>query len=1235
MNQYQDAVPPILAEALRRRILVLDGAMGTMLQRLNLQEEDYRGERFADHQHLLKGNNDVLSLTLPQAVESVHRQYLEAGADIIEANSFGAQRVTQIDYGLEEYCYEMNYEAAKIAKRAASAYTDINSDKPRWVAGSVGPTNRTLSMSPDVDDPSYRAVTFDEMAASYAEQIRGLIDGGVDLLLIETVFDTLNLKAALYTLEDCFKQCGRRVPLMISLTVADASGRTLSGQTVEAFWVSVKHAEPLMVGLNCAFGAKDMIPHLQLLSESAHCYVSCYPNAGLPNEMGGYDQTPEQMGAIIRTYAESGWVNMVGGCCGTNPDYIAAIARSVEGFAPRVPPRRNRSFCLAGLEPYKVSAETGFTVIGERTNIAGSAKFAKLIKAGDYDSALAVARQQIENGANVIDINFDDALIDSVAVMTKFLRLLMAEPAIARVPIMIDSSRWEVLEAGLKCLQGRSLVNSISLKEGEAEFKRRAELIRRLGAAVVVMAFDEQGQGDTTERKLAICTRAYHILVDELGFEPCSIAFDPAVLTVATGIEEHASFGLAFIEAVARIKATLPGVKVLGGISNVSFALRGNNAVREAMHAAFLYHAIRAGLDMGIVNAGMLMVYEDIPADLCEGVEDVLLNRRSDATERLLVLAEKHRRDTAKEVVVKQDWRNLPLRERLAYAIVHGITDYIAEDVEQARQQYERALDVIEGPLMDGMKKVGKLFGAGKMFLPQVVKSARVMKKAVAELTAHIAEDKGASDSARQRILLATVKGDVHDIGKNIVSVVLACNGYEVVDAGVMVPCSAILEKAREVQAKAIGLSALITPSLDEMENVACEMERQGFTIPLVVGGAAASKMHTAVKVAIKYSQPVVYVPDASRASAVFSALFDPNNQAYLKDVESEYETLRQRHQARISNTEHLPLAKARQLAPKFDWQKAIIDRPDFEGVHRLRRYDLAELVPYINWTQFFAAWNMRGVYPAILSDETQGEEARKLFEEGQNMLADIVEDGLLQAWGVYGFFPANSSGDDLVLYAHSDRKRTLAVLPMLRQQVPNSEGLCYSLADFVAPADSERNDYVGVFALTTGMGLADLVERYTAEGDEYQVLMAKVLADRLCEAFSERIHKLVRAEWAYGRHENLEIADLMCHRFRGIRPAPGYSACPDHSLKFILWDLMNTQRQIGLSLTENGAMSPASSVCGLYLSHPDAKYFSVGSVMPDQVSDYAARRGLTVAECERWLAPNLGYETNVEEDQA
>ena len=1222
MSPDSAASSSALKEALKKRILIIDGAMGTMIQRFGLTEADYRGERFANHDIPLKGNNDILPITRPDVIEDIHRQYLSAGADIIEACTFNAQVISQADYGMQKYCREMNFAAVRIARKAADDFTAANPAKPRWVTGSVGPTGKTLSMSPDVNDPSFRALTFDKLAEAYQEQIEALVDAGVDMITIETIFDTLNAKAALWAAGKAFEKTGRRVPIMLSVTVTDKSGRTLCGQTIEAFWASVIHAEPLIIGLNCALGAEDMRPHLQKLSEIAHCYISCYPNAGLPNALGGYDETPEHMGGVIREYAQLGWLNVVGGCCGTNPDFIKAIADSVENIPPRVPPKPSPYLRLSGLEPYTVSPEVGFSMIGERTNISGSAKFARLIRAADYESALTVARQQIENGANIIDINLDDALLDSPAVMTKFLNLIASEPDIAKVPIMLDSSRWDVLEAGLKCLQGRSIVDSISLKVGDEEFKRRAQYIRAMGAVPIVMAFDEKGQAETMERKFSICHRAYNMLVNELGFNPYEIIFDPAVLTIATGMDEHSGYGLAFIDAVRRIKETMPQSHMVGGISNVSFAMRGNNAIREAMHSVFLYHAIKAGLDMGIVNPGMLAVYEDLPEELRTASEDAILNRTPDATENLLALADKYSSLAAKNDKAEEKRTGTPA-ERIMSAMVHGITDFIGEDVEELRKDMT-PLQIIEGPLMDGMKKVGELFGNGQMFLPQVVKSARVMKKAVACLTPYIENSK--AESLRGKILLATVKGDVHDIGKNIVSVVLSCSGFDIVDAGVMVPCEDILRLAREHNVGAIGLSALITPSLDEMVHVASEMEREGFKIPLVLGGAAAGKLHTAVKVAPEYSGPVAYVSDASKASAVFNGVLEPDGH-YAAELRKTYAELRERNTKKMAETEFLSLREARANAPQYDWEHAVIEHPDFEGFHRLRRFDLGELVPYIDWTKFFSSWGIRGAYPRLLEDSRTGSQATRLFEDAQNALADIVEDQLLEAYGVYGFLPANSCGDDIIVYSSCDRQKELAVFPMLRQQSKVAGQPNRSLADYIAPLSSGRNDWLGMFAITAGIGLKELADSYDTDGDNYQGIMVRLLADRLCEAFAERLHKMMRSEWGYGRHEELPVKDLLTCHYRGIRPAPGYPACPDHSLKFQLWNLMDPERQAGIKLTENAAMDPSSSISGFCFAHPDAQYFTIGKINRDQVADYAARRGMSIKDAERWLVANLAYE--------
>ncbi|MEW6280172.1 MAG: methionine synthase [Candidatus Eremiobacterota bacterium] len=1201
---------PSLESLFHERILVLDGAMGTMIQRYGLDEADFRGERFADWPHSVKGNSDLLCLTQPDIIRAIHLEYLDAGADLIETNTFSAQAISLADYHMEELAYEINVAAARIAREAVAERGGT-----AYVMGSVGPTNKTASLSPDVNDPGFRAVTFQQVAAAYLTQMRGLLDGGVDALLLETSFDTLNLKAAIFGLEDAFRASGRTVPVMLSVTITDRSGRTLSGQTLEAFWTSVRHARPFSVGINCALGVDDMRPYVEELSALADCYTSCYPNAGLPNAFGGYDDTPGYMAEALGEWCRNGWLNMVGGCCGTTPEHIRAIAKAAREAAPRVPPKRAPVLKASGLEAYTVgTGGAGFTMVGERTNITGSPRFATLIKAADFEGALAVARQQVENGANLIDVNMDEGLIDSQATMVRFLHLLSSDPDIARVPVMIDSSRWEVIEAGLQCLQGRPVVNSISLKDGEEEFLRRARLIRRYGAAFVVMAFDEKGQADTLQRKLDIATRAYDLLMQD-GFDPSDIVFDPNVLTVATGIEEHNGYGRAFIEAVRELKARLPHVHTLGGISNVSFSFRGNNPVREAMHSAFLYHAIQAGLDMAIVNAGMLTVYEEIPEELRERVEDVLLDRRPDATERLVELAEGLRGTGQKTGKAVAEWRQGSLEVRLQHALVHGVVDHVEADMDEARGKYPTPLSIIEGPLMDGMNVVGDLFGAGKMFLPQVVKSARVMKKAVACLRPYM-ESGRANGGSKGRVLMATVKGDVHDIGKNIVGVVLGCNGYEVIDLGVMVPSNTLLAEARERQVDLIGLSGLITPSLDEMVQVARELQREGFTQPLLIGGATTSRMHTAVKIAPAYRQPVVHVLDASRAVGVVSQLLDPaGRQALVQQVSREYEELRERYQARQADQTFLSLDQARANRLQLTWNGKPPDRPAFTGVRQVE-FPLSELRDYIDWTPFFTTWELRGVYPRIL-DQPQ---ARELFEDARKLLDRIVAENLLRPRGVYGFFPAHAHGDDIELVGQDARIHTLREQRQKGNQQPN-----LALADFVAPADSGREDYVGAFAVSVGEGLDALVRGFEADHDDYHAIMARALADRLAEAFAERLHLQARRDWGFS--EELSLEDLLRERYRGIRPAPGYPACPDHTEKRTLWRLLDVEKNAGIRLTESMAMMPASSVSGWLFGHPEARYFAVGKLGRDQVADYAARKGLDVAEVERWLGSNLNYD--------
>ncbi len=1235
----KESIQSAIERELQKRILVLDGAMGTMIQRHKLTEADFRGERFAEHPWDLKGNNDLLVLTKPDVIEAIHRQFLDAGADIIETNTFNSNRVSQADYHLEDRVYELNYAAAQLARRVADTKTAEDPSRPRYVAGAIGPTNRTASMSPNVNDPGFRAVTFDELVEAFREQARGLIDGGVDLLLPETAIDTLNMKAALYAIEDCFNAAGRRLPVMISITITDRSGRTLSGQTPEAFWYSIEHANPLSIGINCALGADDMRPYVEELSNAASCYTSVYPNAGLPNAFGEYDDTPEHMARIIGEFAENGWVNIVGGCCGTTPEHIKAIAEKARHYKPREKSPRPLYTRLSGLEPLRITPETNFVMIGERTNITGSPKFAQYIKAGDLDSAVAVARQQVENGANIIDINMDEGLIDSEAMMTRFLHLIAVEPEIARVPFMIDSSRWSVIEAGLRCIQGKCVVNSISLKEGEEVFKEHARTIRRFGAAVVVMAFDEKGQADTVERKVSIAQRAYRILVDEVGFDPSDIIFDPNVLTVATGMEEHNNYAVAFFEATRQIKQLLPGCKVSGGISNVSFSFRGNQRVREAMHSAFLYHAIRAGLDMGIVNAGMLEVYEEIDKELLEKVEDVLLNRRPDATERLVEYADRIKGEGKRERKTETEaWRQGTVEERLSHALVKGIVDYIDQDVEEARVKYGRPIHVIEGPLMAGMNVVGDLFGAGKMFLPQVVKSARVMKKAVAYLIPFMEKEKEASGDHRSagKILMATVKGDVHDIGKNIVGVVLGCNNYEVTDLGVMVPADEILRVAKEKNVDIIGLSGLITPSLDEMVHVAKEMEHAGFALPLLIGGATTSKMHTAVKIEPQYTPPTVHVLDASRAVGVVQALLDPKQrEAYHNKTREEYAKLREQHAGRRQKTPLLSLeeSRARRFAP--DWATQTIDRPEFLGVRMLRDYPLEEIIEYIDWSPFFHTWELRGRFPAILEDPRWGDKAKELYDDARQLLEVIVIEKTLHAHGVYGFFPANSDGDDVELYTDESRSELLTTLHFLRQQEAKDAGLPqYCLADFVAPKNTGRKDYIGAFAVTAGDGVDELVAKYEADHDDYNAIMVKALADRCAEAFAELLHKKARIAWGYGKDEALENEDLIHERYRGIRPAPGYPACPDHTEKRTLFDIINVEENTGINLTENFAMWPAASVSGFYFGHPESKYFGVGKIGRDQVEDYQSRKGMLLSEIERWLSPILNYDPDEEREK-
>ncbi|GAB2862594.1 methionine synthase [Nocardioides pacificus] len=1228
-----------LSEAMRTRILVIDGAMGTMIQGYGLEEADYRGERFADFDRELKGNADVLSLTRPDVIRDIHRAYLDAGADIVATNTFSAQRISQADYGLEDLGYELNLASARLAREAADAVTAETPDRPRYVAGGLGPTNRTASISPDVNDPGKRNTSFDELAEAYLEQARGLVDGGADLLLIETIFDTLNAKAAIFALETLFEERERRWPVVISGTITDASGRTLSGQLPEAFWNAVRHARPLAIGLNCALGATDMRPYIAELGRVADCFVSCYPNAGLPNAFGEYDETAQQMAAVLAEFADNGLANIMGGCCGTTPEHIAAIAGAAQGGTPHVPATLPAATRLSGLEPFNITPDSLFVNVGERTNITGSARFRKLIKDADYDAALSVAAQQVENGAQVIDVNMDEGMIDGVAAMDRFLKLVAGEPDISRVPVMIDSSKWEVIEAGLKCVQGKPIVNSISMKEGEDAFRAQARLCRKYGAAAVVMAFDEDGQADDLERRKEICARAYRILTEEVGFPAEDIIFDPNVFAVATGIEEHASYGLDFIEATRWIKENLPGAKVSGGISNVSFSFRGNNPVREAIHAVFLYHAIAAGLDMGIVNAGALVVYDQVDPELRERIEDVVLNRRPDAAERLLEVAEEHNRAAGRSEAVTEEWRELPVGERITHALVKGIDAYAESDTEELRALIEsrggRPIEVIEGPLMDGMNVVGDLFGAGKMFLPQVVKSARVMKKAVAYLIPFIEQEKldkpeyATAKDTNGTIVMATVKGDVHDIGKNIVGVVLQCNNFEVIDLGVMVPAQKILDKAVEVGADAIGLSGLITPSLDEMVNVAAEMQRQGLTIPLLVGGATTSRAHTAVKVDGKYDGPVVWVKDASRSVPTLAALLsDAQRPKLLADLKTDYDSLRTRYAAKHDRP-MVSLEQARANRTPIDWQGYEPPAPRSPGVHVLSSYDLGALRDYIDWQPFFNAWEMKGRFPDILNNPATGETARALYDDAQAMLDRIIEEKWLTANAVFGFFPANAVGDDIVLYTDESRTEVLQTLHNLRQQGDHRDGVPNrSLGDFVAPQQTGLPDHVGAFAVTAGLGIHDRILAFKEEQDDYSAILLESLADRLAEAFAEHLHERVRKEfWGHAPDEELDNEALISEKYTGIRPAPGYPACPEHTEKKTLWELLDVNANTEIELTDGMAMWPGAAVSGWYFSHPQSQYFVVGRVGRDQVEDYAERKGWTMAEAERWLSSNLAYD--------
>jgi len=1221
-------------QLLQQRILILDGAMGTMIQSYKLEEADYRGERFVDHPCDVKGNNDLLSLTQPKIISDIHRAYFEAGADIVETNTFNGTSIAMADYQMEHLVYELNKESATLARKIADEFTAQNPDKPRFVAGVLGPTNRTASISPDVNNPGFRNTSYDELVESYLEAISGLIDGGSDLLLVETIFDTLNAKAALFAIETYYDQHGVHFPIMISGTITDASGRTLSGQTTEAFWNSLSHVQPLSIGLNCALGAEQLRQYIEELSRVATCPVSAHPNAGLPNEFGEYDESPEAMAFHIKEWAESGFLNIIGGCCGTSPAHIKALADAVANVAPRIPPK-NKHYCrLSGLEPFTITPESLYVNVGERTNVTGSARFARLIKEGDYDTALDVARQQVESGAPIIDINMDEGMLDSKEAMVTFLNLIASEPDISRVPIMIDSSKWEVIEAGLKCIQGKGIVNSISMKEGEEKFIEQAKLVRRYGAAVIVMAFDEVGQADTRERKREICTRSYEILTKVVGFPPEDIIFDPNIFAIATGIEEHNNYAVDFIEAVKDIKQSLPHAMISGGVSNVSFSFRGNNPIREAIHAVFLYHAIKAGMDMGIVNAGQLAIYDDLPEELRERVEDVVLNRREDGTERLLDIAEKYKGDgKTVEKVEDLEWRSWPVEKRLEHALVKGITDYIEEDTELSRQNAAKPLHVIEGPLMDGMNVVGDLFGEGKMFLPQVVKSARVMKKAVAYLMPFIEDDKEEGDESTNngKILMATVKGDVHDIGKNIVGVVLQCNNFEIIDMGVMVSCADILETAKREKVDIIGLSGLITPSLDEMVHVAKEMERLGFKLPVMIGGATTSAIHTAVKIDQNYHGAVIYVKDASRAVGVAQNLVTvATRDDYVAKIKEDYADKRVRHKGRKNTRRQLTITDARINKTKIDWQAYQPTVPKKFGVQTFDDYPLSDLVERIDWTPFFQAWELAGRYPRILTDEVVGEHATNLFRDAKAMLTKIVDEKWLKARAVFGFFPANSvNDDDIEVYTDDNRNEVLMTLRSLRQQTERPPGRPNAaLADFVAPKDSGVKDYIGSFAVTAGIGIDEHVARFEDDHDDYQSIMIKALADRLAEAFAERLHELVRKDlWGYVPDEALDNEALIDEKYQGIRPAPGYPACPDHTEKGLLWQLLEPEKNAGMTITESFAMLPTAAVSGFYFAHPESRYFGLGKIDQDQVEDYAARKGWPMDIAERWLGPALSYD--------
>ncbi|MEZ9740132.1 methionine synthase [Vibrio splendidus] len=1212
---------------LKQRILLIDGGMGTMIQDYKLEEQDYRGERFADWHSDLKGNNDLLVLTQPKLIKDIHMEYLEAGADILETNTFNSTTIAMADYDMESLSEEINFTAAKLAREAADEWTAKTPDKPRFVAGVLGPTNRTCSISPDVNDPGYRNVSFDELVEAYSESTRALIKGGSDLILIETIFDTLNAKACSFAVESVFEEVGITLPVMISGTITDASGRTLSGQTTEAFYNALRHVKPISFGLNCALGPDELREYVGEMSRISECNVSAHPNAGLPNAFGEYDLSPEDMAEHVKEWAESGFLNLIGGCCGTTPEHIRHMAEAVEGVTPRQLPDLPVSCRLSGLEPLTIAKESLFVNVGERTNVTGSARFKRLIKEELYDEALSVAREQVENGAQIIDINMDEGMLDAEACMVKFLNLCASEPEISKVPVMVDSSKWEVIEAGLKCIQGKGIVNSISLKEGKEKFVEQAKLVRRYGAAVIVMAFDELGQADTRERKVEICTNAYNILVDEVGFPPEDIIFDPNIFAVATGIDEHNNYAVDFIEAVGDIKRDLPHAMISGGVSNVSFSFRGNNYVREAIHAVFLYHCFKNGMDMGIVNAGQLEIYDNVPEDLREAVEDVVLNRRDDSTERLLDIATEYLERAVGKVEDKLalEWRTWPVEKRLEHSLVKGITDFIVEDTEEARVNASRPIEVIEGPLMDGMNVVGDLFGEGKMFLPQVVKSARVMKQAVAHLEPFInaTKDVGATNG---KILLATVKGDVHDIGKNIVGVVLQCNNYEIIDLGVMVSCEKILKVAKEENVDIIGLSGLITPSLDEMVHVAKEMERQGFKLPLLIGGATTSKAHTAVKIEQNYSEPVVYVNNASRAVGVCTSLLSNElKPAFVEKLDIDYDRVRDQHNRKKPRTKPVSLERARANKVAIDWNAYTPPAPAKPGVHIFKDFDVATLRQYIDWTPFFMTWSLVGKYPAIFDHEEVGEEAKRLFKDANDLLDRVEREKLLEARGMCAMFPANSVGDDIEVYTDESRTEVLKVLHNLRQQTEKPKGFNYCLSDYIAPKDSGKADWIGGFAVTGGIGERELADEYKANGDDYNAIMIQAVADRLAEAFAEYLHKEVRKDiWGYSPDENLSNDDLIREKYQGIRPAPGYPACPEHTEKGTLWELMDVEKAIDMSLTTSYAMWPGASVSGMYFSHPDARYFAIAQIQQDQVDSYADRKGWDMLEAEKWLGPNI-----------